>query len=60
MVDEDELVALDAGETFVCQIAGAGDCFRVEEFQRNTVFGAQAEGDALEAAGFGVEGFRFG
>lgn len=60
VVDEDELVPGDAGEALGGEMAGAFEGVLVEEIEANAVFCPQAEGDAFEAAGFGVEGFGFG
>jgi hypothetical protein len=62
VVDEGELISLDSGEAFFSEVFRAGDGVRAEQIERNPAAGAQTKGDALEAAGFGVErlGFRQG
>ena len=60
VVDEDELVSLDAGEALAGEVGGAGAGVRAEEIEGNAVLGAEAEGDAFEAGGLGIEGLGLG
>ena len=57
MVDENEAILLDFRKAFTGEMPRAFAAFRAEKIQGNTFLGPQAECDAFEAAGFGIEGF---